>query len=434
MDYDIVIFWLVFFSCLSALFVALTRFRSIAGGWIAVYLSILLAAVVGKLCHLSALVHVAAAMWLLLVLLPALIVRLYLRRFLQQRYSAARRLARVVSWFHPADGWRQQPEILRALELAQQGETTAALEILRRFQGVKSRIGFAAVINFYRLTNQWEELSSWLSQNQQAIRREPQFLYYLLRAKGETGDVRGMVELYDLHRQQVAKLIPATLRDSCRLVLFTFCGRRQAVELLFAGSLSVMPAPAREFWLATADLAAGNQEAAKRQFNQLLPAADPPLRLAIQRRLSHLSMRPPPLDAAAEQVVEEAARELGHDEKFSAQPSLFSREARATQILIILNVLVFLVEIGQGGATDLHTLYRLGAFFPPSVRAGEWWRLVTSLFLHYGWLHITMNMLALGFWGRSRSLHSGCAGISFFVFAFRHWFHGRGNVLPFGAK
>ena len=56
---------------------------------------------------------------------------------------------------------------------------------------------------------------------------------------------------------------------------------------------------------------------------------------------------------------------------------------------------MFAVEMVRGGATNLDTLYRLGALFPPAVRAGQWWRLVAAVFLHYGWLHITMNMFAL---------------------------------------
>jgi rhomboid protease GluP len=41
------------------------------------------------------------------------------------------------------------------------------------------------------------------------------------------------------------------------------------------------------------------------------------------------------------------------------------------------------------------TLFRLGALFPAAVRAGDWWRLITSLFLHFGALHLAMNMLGL---------------------------------------
>jgi membrane associated rhomboid family serine protease len=76
----------------------------------------------------------------------------------------------------------------------------------------------------------------------------------------------------------------------------------------------------------------------------------------------------------------------------------------ATCVLIAINVIVFLVEIAQGSGG----FYELGlsrfivdfALFGPSVAEGEWYRLVTSGFLHAGIIHIGFNMLLLFFLGR----------------------------------
>ena len=394
MDYDIILFWLVCLSCLAGLVMSM-RMRFAAPGWAGLLLAILLLSVSGWWLEQPTMIYLAAALWFVFVLLPGLIGRLYQRRFMQQQYAAARRLARIIRWLHPADGWREQPTILHALELAQQGQFTAAAETLQRFQDVQSMIGMTAVVNLYRITNRWEELLLWQARHREVIERHPQLDLVLLRALGETGDLRGLVELYDRHRQEIGKLLPATSRDVCRLMLFAFCGKRQALESLFAGSLAMVPAATRAFWLATADLAAGAAESAQRQLEELLPAADPLMRVAIQRRLARISLPPEPLDAAAERVLEEAVREHGHEERFAAPRSLFSYRARATQILIALNVAMFLVEIYMGGGTNLQVLYRLGALFAPAVREGQWWRLITSTFLHFGALHLAMNMFAL---------------------------------------
>ena len=78
--------------------------------------------------------------------------------------------------------------------------------------------------------------------------------------------------------------------------------------------------------------------------------------------------------------------------------------APATYVLIALNVIVFLVEIakGAGGFFDVGlTRFVLDfALFGPSVAEGEWYRLVTSGFLHAGIIHIGFNMLLLYFLGR----------------------------------
>jgi membrane associated rhomboid family serine protease len=76
----------------------------------------------------------------------------------------------------------------------------------------------------------------------------------------------------------------------------------------------------------------------------------------------------------------------------------------ATYILIAINVVVFLVEIAGGGGgllSEQRSRFIADfALYGPSVAEGEWYRLITSGFLHVNLFHIGFNMLILFFLGR----------------------------------
>lgn len=58
----------------------------------------------------------------------------------------------------------------------------------------------------------------------------------------------------------------------------------------------------------------------------------------------------------------------------------------------------YLLEV-NGGSTSPATLIEFGAKYNPAIMEGEWWRIITSMFLHVGFLHLFMNMLALFYLG-----------------------------------
>lgn len=78
-----------------------------------------------------------------------------------------------------------------------------------------------------------------------------------------------------------------------------------------------------------------------------------------------------------------------------------------TRFLIFVNVIAFLWEISVAGAGMLQgggnadAVYVAGALWPNAVLVGhQWWRIVTSAFLHGSLIHIGVNMLSLWFLGR----------------------------------
>ena len=66
-----------------------------------------------------------------------------------------------------------------------------------------------------------------------------------------------------------------------------------------------------------------------------------------------------------------------------------------TVILVLINVLVFLaVELTGGSDNTVHML-QCGAAYTPAVLEGEYYRLFTCMFLHFGVQHLLNNMLLL---------------------------------------
>lgn len=78
---------------------------------------------------------------------------------------------------------------------------------------------------------------------------------------------------------------------------------------------------------------------------------------------------------------------------------LLQRRAPVTYALLAILLVMFVIEGGVFGPVTLDRMVVLGAEVKALVLQGQWWRVVTAMFLHFSWLHILANgwsLLLLG--------------------------------------
>jgi membrane associated rhomboid family serine protease len=107
--------------------------------------------------------------------------------------------------------------------------------------------------------------------------------------------------------------------------------------------------------------------------------------------------------------------------------------AICTKTLVAINVLIYLITVAQGHGLNAPggKLFDKWLLYGPFVAAGDWWRLITSAFLHASLLHIAFNMYFLWFVGSAveQALGRGRFLMIYFVSALA----GSAGALVFSA-
>jgi len=392
---------LLFVACVSPLVLLAQTWRrgGLNRGWRLAAFAVLLVTGVAWILRPESAGFIGGGAWLVLMLAPLLGLRKEAELVAQRRYASAWRLARALRFLHPADGLLEQSDLLRALDVAQRGDFGSALALLEKLRNDQTSVGRQATAQTFRIRGDWNGLLGWFRDElppgirQTDIALQPLYL----RALGETG-ARNELLLEFATNAKSTSAAPqhARLYDISLLHVLAFGGRVRALANLLETSLRKLSRDTKEFWVGIGELGAGEVTTGRARLEKLqattgdaLLRAEAAHGLERANEIAHASLSPA---AAAllrriEQSDRPSSRVFGSGR---AQPTT------VVLILIALNIAMFVAECALGGSTNPLTLHRLGALEFFAVRfEGEHWRLLTSLFLHYGPLHLLFNLYAL---------------------------------------
>lgn len=406
MEVDLPLLVLALLSA-SVLGMRALRTRPIAKDWVAV--SAVTITVAG-LSYLFVPAHVGKitfALWFVLGWAPLLLGRAIGRATLRQHGRLSRALGWSMFVLHPTRAMRFQAMRLDIIGFELEGRTDDALAAIDRSiawasASPGSNKGSAPEELLWehfiglRLQERWDDLDAAIDLVPPGVvQRQPSLFILLLRYDFELGRRGRGLERFVRHASILQAQGLGQARDTVALMLFAFTGRRADVEGLFDAQLAAMSKAMQALWLATADLVAGVPGALDRVASFARPELHSIARSARMRTLFHERYADDPPNAAQTALIDALARAAERDRRYRYGGSAAS-PPWVTYAIAISLVAVFAAEELLGGSTDITVLDDMGALYAPYViELHEYHRLVTFLFLHYGAMHATFNLLGL---------------------------------------
>jgi membrane associated rhomboid family serine protease len=307
----------------------------------------------------------------LIVFVPLLLDRLMRRALSGEQVGVAARLASVKELLQPGRAATAERELYAELASVRSGRVDDVVRALRArlvdAEPPEDGPLHDRIITALAFGRRWREAATHYETH---VRSEPAYhpglAIQMVRAYGELGELESGARI--VHRLE------------------------QAARAHHAGAQVALP-QARLFFVAHA----GGEAALERVlaapgFSRLPPRLVEMLRASAKTERAVAS---PEVEQFATQVADRVVNEA------RAQAADPMPPPTATRILVAMNVIafaLFLLLLGDFENSD--HLIRAGASFHAAVRAGEWWRLWSAMFLHGGVLHIALNMWGLYLLGR----------------------------------
>lgn len=350
------------------------------------------------------------------------LVRGIARRFAAaERIGIATRLLDVAELLAPGSGVAEEKALLGAMKEIREGrveQTVDALTAAKYNAPADARLVIdERIAMLYLAAYRWRDAIDHAEQHlmsndnetrttgdqlslRDALGIAPPVWVELLGAYGRTGNLdqaaRMMARLEAVcrGREDAAHWI-----HRARMMFLALAGRPDAVRVLLEPRRARhMSKGARTYWVAVAYQHYGDREAATVAYEKARGAARGRPRALIDEALAKLDgARRVELSPEATQIVAEIeASPLPGPIQFARSRAPWATWGLTISLLAVAGV----IALAVGPSSDPGVLLRVGAMVRGRVDDGEWWRLVSCIFIHVGSIHLAVNVIGLFFLGR----------------------------------
>jgi len=407
MEWTHIVIWIV---CIATGMNTFTLFRLRGSGvsriWFLLHAGVFLLTIGLLLVSKTVAATVGGSLWTIVILMPSLLTRWISRLANRQRYTLAYRLSLLLRILHPTQVVKNIKIQMEAFSYASAGDVQHATACLEKLlpNDNEDWSGYRYLIHYLRMD--WSGLLQRIAFEETLGPLRSEQYYWKIRSLSESGRFE---EAVDIHQQMAEQFAGDTYRmkNEIDLVLFSYGGQIELVKKMFAGPLSDWSRHHEALWTGIAYFAGGETEKGYANLDTILKKGRG---LVLQRAIrlkdgppqSAMSLLGEEHSAYVQSVAYNTTKEL-NDQVLYMAPAARHRFPIATVSFVVLCCLGFYWEIHLGGwrgTEDIWNLLQIGAMVPFLViEKGEVWRLFSFPFLHFGWMHLVLNMVALLLFG-----------------------------------